>query len=196
MNRRIRRRAIATDTWIPLRRVSHVPFSDAEIERRARESCAIMPGLTMEHARETIRLAVDEVKETWRNHLYQVHVIPWTPMKINGRAMPLVQLSIRRLDRAPARDWRDFQAIKNQLLGDGVEAVELYPAEDRLMDTANQYHLWCVADPLFRFPFGYTAGRVVTDASIGGSVNRSVPAERQSMPAFNPGPLDVGDGTA
>jgi hypothetical protein len=33
--------------------------------------------------------------------------------------------------------------------------VELFPAESRLVDTANQYHLWVMADAEYRFPFGY-----------------------------------------
>jgi hypothetical protein len=39
-------------------------------------------------------------------------------------------------------DWRDLQAIKNQLCGDEAEAIQLFPAESRVVDTANQYHLW------------------------------------------------------
>lgn len=70
-----------------------------------------------------------------------------------------VHLSIKRLDKEPVHDWRDLQAIKNMLLGNEIEAVELYPAESRLVDTANQYHLWCLKDedgyPIkFNFGFG------------------------------------------
>lgn len=60
-------------------------------------------------------------------------------------------LSIRRQDRQPCRDWRDFQRIKNQLAGPEYEAMEIYPAESRLVDMANQYHLWC-------FPFALGVG--------------------------------------
>ena len=67
----------------------------------------------------------------------------------------MVHLNIRRVDGYPGRDWRHFQAIKNQLVGRECEAVELYPAESRLTDTSNKYHLFCVADPTFRFPFGF-----------------------------------------
>jgi hypothetical protein len=58
------------------------------------------------------------------------------------------------------RDWRHFQAIKNQLVGEECEAVELYPAESRLMDLCNKYHLWCCKDPTFRVPFGPTEREV------------------------------------
>lgn len=66
----------------------------------------------------------------------------------------MLHLSIRRLDRAAVHDWRDFQRIKNELVGPEYEAVELYPAEARKMDTANQYHLWALAEAGMTFPFG------------------------------------------
>ena len=52
-------------------------------------------------------------------------------------------LSIKRLDREPINDWRAMQKIKNAIVGKEWEAVEIYPAESRLVDTANQYHLFC-----------------------------------------------------
>ena len=52
-------------------------------------------------------------------------------------------LSIKRLDREPIGDWRAMQKIKNAIVGAEWEAVEIYPAESRLVDTANQYHLFC-----------------------------------------------------
>jgi hypothetical protein len=46
-------------------------------------------------------------------------------------------ISIRRHDWKPCSDWRDKQAIKNQLVGAEWEAAELYPAESRVQDQAN-----------------------------------------------------------
>lgn len=74
-----------------------------------------------------------------------------------------VHLSIKRVDREPVRDWRDLQAIKNALVGEQCEAVELFPAENRLVDSANQYHLFAIRDPDYRFPFGFEQ-RFVMDA--------------------------------
>jgi hypothetical protein len=71
-----------------------------------------------------------------------------------------VHLSIRRNDREAIHDWRDLQRIKNELVGPETEAVEIYPAESRMVDTSNQYHLWCFTN--FQFPFGYTE-RLVLD---------------------------------
>jgi hypothetical protein len=73
-------------------------------------------------------------------------------------------LSIRRNDREPIMDWRDLQAIKNQLVGCECEAVQLFPAESRLVDSANQYHLLALADPGARFGFGFMF-RAVDDAA-------------------------------
>jgi len=52
----------------------------------------------------------------------------------------MVHLSIRRLDRSHEHDWREYQEIKNQLLGEECEAFEIYPAESRCVDLANQFH--------------------------------------------------------
>lgn len=84
--------------------------------------------------------------QIWENDVYVVEVVAHPPF---------VHLDIRRKDGQPGRNWREFQQIKNQLVGSGHEAVELFPAEDRLVDTAHQYHLWVHSDPNFRFPFGF-----------------------------------------
>lgn len=92
--------------------------------------------------------------EYWVNDLYQVSVSYYDDH--------LVQLNIRRRDGAPClRDWRHFQQIKNELVGEECEGVELYPAESRLVDTSNKYHLWCIKDPTFRFPVGWNDRDVV-----------------------------------
>lgn len=45
--------------------------------------------------------------------------------------------------------------------------VELYPAESRLVDTANQYHLYVVDSKAFRFGFGFQS-RAVREAGHDG----------------------------
>jgi hypothetical protein len=90
----------------------------------------------------------------WINDVYQVY------MTQEG---DYTHLNIRRRDgEVIYRDWRDFQDIKNQLVGEDSEAVELYPAEDRVVDTSNKYHLYC-APPGFRFPFGFVNRDVVNE---------------------------------
>jgi hypothetical protein len=69
--------------------------------------------------------------------------------------MNIIWLSIKRIDKEPIHDWRDLQEIKNQLVGEENEGLEMYPAESRVVDSANQYHLWVFENPEFRFPFGF-----------------------------------------
>lgn len=68
---------------------------------------------------------------------------------------PFIHLDIRRRDGGAVTSWREFQRIKNDLVGPEHEAMELFPAESRLIDTGNQYHLWVYADPGKRFPLGW-----------------------------------------
>lgn len=69
-------------------------------------------------------------------------------------------LSIKTHDRSARHDWRDFQRIKNELCGPEWDALEVYPAESKLVDTANQYHLF--AFTTLKFPFGYQS-RLIAD---------------------------------
>lgn len=106
--------------------------------------------------------------ETWKNDRYQVCVV----RGVHPPGWPeMVHLSIKRVDKDVMRDWRELQEIKNALVGPECEAVELFPAESRLVDSANQYHLWALADPGRRFPFGF-GERFVDDAEVGGSRQR------------------------
>ena len=82
-------------------------------------------------------------------------------------------ISFKRIDRKPVKDWRHVQNIKNDILGPEGEAVELYPAESRLTDTANQYHLWGYNNTDIRFPFGFLSRQVSDDAgNVEGAVQR------------------------
>jgi hypothetical protein len=95
---------------------------------------------------------------------------------------PFIHLDISRHDAQPCTNWKDFQQIKNELVGPEYEAVELFPAESRLVDTANQYHLWVYADPGFRFPFGF-AHRFVLPAPLRmGTLNQSIGIDSAANP--------------
>ena len=74
-------------------------------------------------------------------------------------------LSIRRNDREPVDSWRDFQEIKNQICGPEREGLQIYPAESRLADNANQYHLFVMPEGA-TIPFGFHEGRMVNSKSI------------------------------
>jgi hypothetical protein len=75
----------------------------------------------------------------------------------------IIHLSIKRRDKEPIHDWREFQQIKNLIVGDEIEMWECYPAESHLIDTANQYHMWGFNSPAKIIPFGFTEGRKVID---------------------------------
>jgi hypothetical protein len=85
-------------------------------------------------------------------------------------------LSIKRLDKMPVMDWRDLQAIKSQLCGDEAEAIQLFPAESRKVDTSNQYHLWVFmrsgTQSLPRLPVGWTTSMVLDEAATGKAKQR------------------------
>ncbi len=105
---------------------------------------------------------------------YQAAVFPVT--NPGGGWPGMWHLSIKRRDREPIDEnrWRILQHIKNTLLGEEHEAVEVYPAESRLVDTANQYHLWCFKESGQQWPFGFTE-RYVTSTESHGSKQRPLP---------------------
>lgn len=74
-------------------------------------------------------------------------------------------IHVRRQDRKPLRDWRMMQRIKNELAGPEVEAFELYPAESRLVDSANSYWIWCMK-PGVRLPVGFEHREVNYDEEL------------------------------
>lgn len=137
---------------------------------------AVIPRSEITKAQQRFGLSDEEIAqhldaEFWKNDRYQVQkrLIEQGP-----GAAPWVWLSIHRLDRAPCRDWRDFQRIKNQLVGAECEGIELYPAESRLVDAANEYHVICSTDPAWRFPFGFQE-RLVSNAPGGKAKQRPHP---------------------
>lgn len=92
-----------------------------------------------------------------------------------------IELSIKTRDKAPFHNWRDIQRIKNELLGPEIEAIELFPSESRLVDTANQYYVFAFPwndFPGHRFPFGFTE-RFVSETPVGGSVQEPFPADQR-----------------
>lgn len=114
-------------------------------------------GVSIEKAKAIIEEAagVADKATMWVNSRYQV-------IKTTDMDSGLVWLTIKRLDQQPIRSWRDLQRIKNALVGPECEGMELFPATSRCVDMANQYHLWAMPDPSFRFPLGF-AERMVTD---------------------------------
>ena len=86
---------------------------------------------------------------------------------VNEMGVPMHWLSIKRLDQRAVLDWRHLQQIKTELVGPENEAFQLHPAESRLMDTANQFHLLVFADPWpVGIPIGWTARAVDDDQEM------------------------------
>jgi hypothetical protein len=99
--------------------------------------------------------------EWYRSEHYQVAVDKNVEHGF-GEGVVLWHLSIKRNDREPIMDWRDLQAIKTAICGAEVEALQIFPAESRVVDTANQYHLYAfmrsgsTLKPMI--PVGWTSG--------------------------------------
>lgn len=108
----------------------------------------------------------DGMIESWSNDLYEVNVRRYSDGWALDPTMRWIYIGIASVDGAARHDWRDMQRIKNELVGPEHEAVELYPAESRLVDTSNQFHLWVLKEPqpACGFPFGWHT-RLVADAS-------------------------------
>jgi hypothetical protein len=125
--------------WKPLQRAVALPPSEALINDHIR-----LQGMTREDALASMERE-EKATTIWLNDIYQV--------QRREMANGMVHLNIRRRDGGPIlRDWRHFQQIKNELIGEECEAIELYPAESRKVDSSNKYHLFGYADPTWRFP--------------------------------------------
>lgn len=107
---------------------------------------------------EAFGLTDQKPDRIWQNELYEVWVrnIRWMD------SAPMVWLSIKRRDKQPIRAWRHMQRIKNELVGPECEGFELFPAESRLADSANQYHLFVFTDSDVRLPVGFPDRLVMT----------------------------------
>lgn len=102
-----------------------------------------------------------QLVESWANDRYTVTVRRHAHGgALRPYARPWAQIGIHSPDGAALHDWRDFQRIKNDVVGPQWEAVELYPAESRLVDPSNYYILW--AAPSWR-PLGFSEGRKLAD---------------------------------
>lgn len=98
------------------------------------------------------------------NDVYQVVVM----RQANG----LRHLSIHRHDRRALRDWRHLQQIKSEVLGPDAMAVEIFPPDNVMFDTSNEYHLWEIPpdDSLLGFEAGFQQiyGHEVTQDRVHG----------------------------
>lgn len=101
--------------------------------------------------------AEEDGMEIWGNRLYTASVMRWEDGWPLGGG-PWVKIGIHCQDGEARHDWREMQAIKNDIVGPDWEAVELFPAEARLVDPSNMYILWCCP----RIPIGMEHRMVMT----------------------------------
>lgn len=137
--------------------------------------------VTMLRAADGTATPVPRNIRCYRNSRYTVWKRELTPVEPFGVG---IHLSIKLNDRQVIHDWRDLQRIKNELVGPEVEAVELYPKDSRVVDTSNQYHLWCF--PNYTFPFGQTFREVMDRNEVKGASDPNLARAEQR-------PLDLSD---
>ena len=149
--------------------------AEAMVNDRPLEQIAKIHGLTVEEIKAQIAERAASVAVYVSDTGYQVIVAEAFPF-VSGWP-DMIHLSIRNEDRSALIDWRDLQEIKNDLVGKENEGVQLFPADSRLVDQANQFHLWVLKDPEERFPFGY-AQRCV----VGRRAAEAVGAKQRPLP--------------
>ena len=76
-----------------------------------------------------------------------------------GKPMTIWHLAMVGTKDAPGLTWGEAQRAKAELLGDDVEAIELYPASDRVFDLP-EVHLWCFPRGV-KLPIGFARKREV-----------------------------------
>jgi len=130
------------------------PFLPGRLPEAALDVDAIATrfGVSREAAAQQVRALRQQA--VYMNDRYQVNVLR-VPMPFGPACGDIAWLSIKRRDKAPMHDWRALQEIKNRIVGPEHEGFEIYPAESRLVDAANQYHVWVFLDPRVRLPVGF-----------------------------------------
>ena len=113
--------------------------------------------------------------EYWVNDIYHV-TLRRKEDRVFGSPAGMIHLGINTHDGTARHDWREFQAIKNQLCGPECEAFELYPAESRLMDPSNYYSLWCFPGTK-QIKVGVNEPRRVWDADVALAPQRALAPE-------------------
>ncbi len=129
-------------------------------KRQARKNNQKAPTMS-----EIKRMLIEENDvDVYSNGITECHVN--MPKKDdNGNPTSPIHLSIKSYDRSTFVSWQIKQWIKNDIVGEEVEAVELFPAESRLVNGANQYHLWCFDKGVL--PFGFPARMVSSEKPEG-----------------------------
>ena len=156
--------------WTPLYRSSEIEMALYRAQAQAQ-----FPGVDLDG------LLCDE---TWGNDRYTVSV-----NYLGKDRFGAASIGVHNHRRTTHVPWRHLQQIKNEVFGPEREAVQLHPAESRLVDTANEYWLWVYPAgdaPMWkatgrRSVVGFTHGRTVDHSQVGplrrGAPHQSPPME-------------------
>ena len=99
--------------------------------------------VTEEAIKRHLTLNRDPLREkfpdkVYSNNKYIVQVFKYVERK--GRKY--TKFMIRRSDSEPIYSWQDMYRIKNEIFGEGVEAIQFFPKKSELVDVANLYWFW------------------------------------------------------
>lgn len=82
---------------------------------------------------------LEEGEQYWRNSFYTVmvkHIVP-----SEGVEGP-VRLDIRHNQDKAIREWKHLQRIKNELVGEEREAMEIFPPQSMIANMSNMHNLF------------------------------------------------------
>ena len=144
--------------WNSMKRVDH-PFKTKPKKEAIREIYKIGKVMAkktgiMGRIKYTMRKAKKEYYDRIENEVYFVND---TYQVIMTEEENSIWLSIKNHDRTTEIPWQHKQWIKNDLCGEESEGVELFPAQSRMWNTANQYHIFVMKDQE-RIPIGFDFG--------------------------------------
>lgn len=149
--------------WKPLVEIPHSDFKPPAPELVE----VTMKHYSLDEAEARAFLAEDHGRSRFFvNDLYQIQTQP------TGAEGLMLHINIRRRDGGMFRDWRHLQQIKNEIAGEECEAIEIFPAESRKVDTSNKWHLWVL-------PKGVRVNVGWADRDVSYDEIRNVPGLRQ-----------------
>jgi hypothetical protein len=175
----------------PVQVPTEVGLLEFEAEQEPWQPLRRVP-MTREIARVHDKIGMNSSNmEIWSNDTYEVFVKPadLEDDGTEGDREGLVHLSVKRYDRMAVHNWRHLQQMKNEILGDMREAIELYPGEHRIADTANQTHPWVLPAGV-AVPLGFDGGFTLTPEQT--EMMNANPASKSYQEPQQPG-LTTGD---
>jgi hypothetical protein len=140
-----------TATWTPFVQTAvGVAGLNSEGITTTAAHLGVAPDVIYRQAAETFAEA-----KWYRNNLFLVGVRP--AEQPDG----WLHLLVKRCDDSLAIGWPDLQRIKDEIVGPECEAVELFPANARLIHMGDTRHMWANPDPNDRLHVGMHVGRHV-----------------------------------